>query len=116
MKKYIPYIIILAAVFNLTPLLAHLAPAKGGIGFFIVLLFFIYPLASFLCPLLCGRENGFCPWFIIVTPILLLPATFIYFNSSACVYMISYTLLTFIGLLLGALIHKKRNGKHQQGL
>lgn len=115
MKKLLPYIIITAIIYNLLPLICFIPALRYDISLFILLLFLIYPGNALICGLIYGIKHGFSLFLILFTAILFVPAMFIFFNSSAWVYMIPYTLLTFIGLLIGTLIHKKRNGKYRQG-
>ncbi len=108
MKKYITYIII-AAIYNLLPAVCFIPAIRYDIGSFIIFLFLIYPITALVCALVHAIKHGFSFWIILFTAISFVPAMFIYFNSSAWVYMIPYIILSAIGNGIGALIHKRNS-------
>lgn len=103
MKRFISYIIT-AVVFNIAPLIGLALHHDTGSS--LLFLFLIYPITALVCGIMHGVKHGFSFLLISFTAVAFIPAMFIYFNSSAWVYMIPYVILSAIGNGTGALIRK----------
>lgn len=104
-KKFvslIPYVIVLALDFYLLPLLIK----DTGTAMFFVL--FIIPLIAFVCSVVYGTHRSFDFLIPIVTMILFVPTIFIYYNSSAWVYIVAYAIVTLVGEGVGKMFNKNR--------
>ena len=108
MKKFIPYIILYALVFNVLPVL----PVED-FGYMIVILLFVGPLACLICGITYGKKYGFSFVLHFLVIVVFLPAIFRIYNSSALIYLIPYTICSVLGNLLG-IIGYKRKQKHTE--
>jgi hypothetical protein len=77
-----------------------------GSGMFILLL--VIPIVCFVSALVYGCFAGFKWFYPIIVAMIFVPTIFIYFNSSAFIYVIIYAAIAFIGDGIGGLIHKYR--------
>lgn len=105
MKKKIlallPYAIALAIAFYVLPLLIK----DTGIGMFMLLL--VIPLLTFICAIIYGVRQGFDFLLMITAIILFAPTIFIFYNTSAWVYMIVYAGIALVGNGIGRIFHRK---------
>ena len=92
-KNWINYFIILIA-FYIVPMLIK----DTGSGMFILL---IVCLITLITSLIYGLRNTVDFIYPLIVAILFIPTLFIYYNISAWVYIIAYSLIAFIGELLG---------------
>lgn len=86
--------------FYLFPLLI----VDTGSGMFALLL--LIPVFCFLTAFLFGLLAGIQWLYPLLIAVLFLPTIWIYYNSSAWVYVIPYTMLALVGNLVGGLIRK----------
>lgn len=100
-KKMTPYFLAVAVSFYLFPLLGN------STGSFMVILLVIIPLTCFTISFIYGFKNGWNLFFPIVVGILFIPAIFVYFNSSAWVYIVGYSVLSSAGVFVGKTIKKQ---------
>lgn len=98
MKKMLPFLIVVLLDFYLLPFLIK----DTGSG--MVILLFIIPVICLICSLIYGIKNTFKPIFPFVVTILFIPTIFIFFNSSAWIYIPINGLISFIGVYIGAQI------------
>jgi O-antigen/teichoic acid export membrane protein len=77
-----------------------------GSGMFFLLL--VVPIVCFVSALVYGFFVGFKWFYPIIVAILFVPTIFIYYNSSAFIYIIIYAAFAFIGIGIGGLFHKNR--------
>lgn len=103
LKQMLPYLMVIVLGF-------YLLPAFGkDTGSFMVILLIAIPLLCFVAALLHGAKSGFNVFFSIIVAAIFIPSIFIYYNSSAWVYIIIYALTTLIGSALGGVaLHKKK--------
>lgn len=104
MKKIltiIPYAIMLAIVFYLLPLLVN------NTAFAMIMMLIIMPLLTFVCTLIYGVRQGFDFILPILAIVLFTPSIFIFYNSSAWIYIIIYAVIAIIGNSIGGLFYKK---------
>lgn len=99
-KNWIYYLIILIA-FYLVPMLIK----DTGSGMFILLI--VIPLITLITSLIYGLRNTVDFIYPLIVAILFIPTLFIYYNTSAWVYIISYSMIAVIGELLGKTLQKK---------
>lgn len=99
-KNWIYYLIIFIA-FYLVPILIK----DTGSGMAILLI--VIPLIALITSLIYGLRNTFDFIYPLVVAIMFIPTLFIYYNASAWIYIISYSLIALIGELLGKTLQKK---------
>lgn len=99
-KNWIFYFIILIA-FYLVPMLIK----DTGSGMIILLV--VIPLITFIASLMYGLKNTFDFFYPLLVAILFIPTLFIYYNTSAWIYIIAYSMIAVIGELLGKTLQKK---------
>ena len=99
-KNWIYYLIIFIA-FYLVPILIK----DTGSG--MAILFIVIPLIALITSLIYGLRNTFDFIYPLVVAIMFIPTLFIYYNASAWIYIISYSLIALIGELLGKTLQKK---------
>jgi Ca2+/Na+ antiporter len=100
-KRMTPYVLICAAAFYLLPLLGN------STGSFITILLIVIPLTCFATSFLYGHNNGWNFIFPIIIAVIFIPTIFIYFNSTAWVYSVVYSLIAAVGVLIGKTLKNK---------
>ena len=71
------------------------------------ILLIVIPLITLINSLIYGLRNIFDFIYPLVVAIMFIPTLFIYYNASAWIYIISYSLIALIGELLGKTLQKK---------
>jgi hypothetical protein len=74
---------------------------------FLFLLVVVYPAFCFIVSLVYSIMNKFMPFqllFSIFVGILFIPAMFIFYNSSAWIYMVIYTIISLAGNAFGYIL------------
>lgn len=71
------------------------------------ILLIVIPLIVLITSLIYGLRNTFDFIYPLVVAIMFIPTLFIYYNASAWIYIISYSLIALIGELLGKTLQKK---------
>lgn len=99
-KNWVYYFIILIT-FYLIPILIQ----DTGSGMFILLI--VIPLITLITSIIYGLRNVFDFIYPLIVAILFIPTLFIYYNISAWVYIIAYSLIALIGEILGKTLQKK---------
>ena len=99
-KNWIYYLIIFIA-FYLVPILIK----DTGSGMFILLI--VIPLITLITSIIYGLRNTFDFIYPLIVAILFIPTLFIYYNTSALVYVIAYSMIAVIGELLGETVQRK---------
>lgn len=103
MKKLlsvIPYVIALAIIFYLLPLTVK------STGFAMIMMLGIMPLLTFACAFLYGMRQGFDFILPVIVIVLFSPTIFIFYNSSAWIYIVIYAVVGFIGNGIGRLFSR----------
>ena len=77
-------------------------------GSAMVLLLVLIPAICLVCALLCGWMEGFFWPYAVIVAVLFIPTMFLYYNSSAVVYILAYGVIALVGNLLGSLPARKR--------
>ncbi len=99
----IPYLVVLIIDFYLLPLLI------SNTGFAMLFMLMIIPLISFGCALIFGIKQGIGFFAIpILAMLLFLPTVFIFYNSSALIYVVIYGIIALVGNLIGSCFHNKK--------
>lgn len=99
-KNWVYYFIIFIA-FYIVPMLIK----DTGSGMFILLI--VIPLITLITSIIYGLRNTFDFIYPLLVAILFIPTLFIYYNISAWVYIIAYSLIALIGEILGKTLQKK---------
>ncbi|MBS5593065.1 MAG: hypothetical protein KHX16_07030 [Catenibacterium sp.] len=99
-KNWIYYLIIIIT-FYLIPILIK----DTGSGIFILLI--VIPLITLFTSIIYGLSNKFDFIYPLIVAILFIPTLFIYYNTSAWVYVIAYSMIALIGELLGKTLQRK---------
>ncbi len=100
LKDMLPFLIVLAADFYLLPLLIK----DTGTGMQMLLI--VIPLICFVCSLIYGFKKPFSLFYSVIAASLFIPSIFIFYNSSAWVYIIVYGVIALIGSVIGKGISK----------
>lgn len=100
-KKNWVYYFIIFITFYLIPILIQ----DTGSGMFILLI--VIPLITLITSIIYGLRNIFDFIYPLIVAILFIPTLFIYYNISAWVYIIAYSLIALIGEILGKTLQKK---------
>jgi len=99
--KLWPYALILIVLFYVVPAVFQvLALAKD---WFISLLLMYNPATCLFVSAVYSYYNGFKWPFLLLAPVLFLPAVFLFYNSSALIYAALYLLICVCGMGLGLL-------------
>lgn len=98
----IPYVIALAINFYVLPFLIQ----DTGSGMFVMLI--VIPVLTFICAVIYGVRQGFDLLLPIIATILFAPTIFIFYNSSAWIYIIAYAIIALVGNGIGRIFYKKR--------
>ncbi|WP_281714697.1 hypothetical protein [Allobaculum stercoricanis] len=66
-----------------------------------VVMLVILPMICLITSIFYGIRNGFDFWYILIVAIMFTPTLFIFYDSSAWVYIIGYAIVALIGVLIG---------------
>lgn len=97
-----PYAIVLVVIFYVLPLLIR----DTGLAMFIML--FVIPFLTFVCAVIYGVRQGFDFLLPIIAAILFAPSIFIFYNTSAWIYIVAYAVIALAGNGIGRIFYKKR--------
>ena len=101
LKRGLPFYIVLLLDFYALPLLIR------DTGSAMVLMLVGIPLVCFITAALYGAKNGFRVWFALIAAALFAPSIFVFYNSSAWVYMIGYGVIALLGNAVGSAFGKR---------
>ena len=104
-KKIIPliiYFVALAIDFYLIPLLIM------DTGTAMLFMLCVIPFIAFICSMIYGVRCGLNILLPVLAAIIFTPTLFIFYNSSAWVYIPAYAIITLIGNCVGRIFYKKR--------
>lgn len=71
------------------------------------ILLIVIPLITLITSLMYGLRNTFDYVYPLIVAILFIPTLFIYYNTSAWIYIIVYSVIAVIGELVGKMLQKK---------
>ena len=94
-KKMIPYLLICGISYYLLPLFGK------DTGTFMLILLILLPLITLVTSAIYSSKNRFNFLFPILVGAIFLPGIFIYYNSSAMIYVPGYAFISLVGMLLG---------------
>ena len=101
LKKNIVFYILLLLDFYVIPWFIK----DTGSGMVVMLM--IIPLVCLVTSIFYGIRNGFDFWYILIVAIMFIPSIFIFYNYTAWVYVVAYTIIASLGNLI-ALPFRKR--------
>ena len=73
-----------------------------------IVMLMIIPLIGLLASVFYGIRKGFDFWYILIVAIMFTPSIFIFYNSSAWVYVVGYTVIALLGNLIALPLRKGR--------
>lgn len=76
-------------------------------GSAMMIMLMIIPLSCLVISIFYGIRNVFAFWYILIVAILFIPSIFIFYDSSAWVYVVVYTVIALLGNLIALLLRKK---------
>ena len=100
LKPMIPYLIVNIIAFYLFPL------AIKDTGSAIAIMLLGIPLICLLTAIVYGAKNSFNFFYPLIVAILFTPTIFIFYNSTACVYITGYGITALVGNFVGKLLYK----------
>jgi hypothetical protein len=107
-KKLFPYSAAAASYFYLLPLLGR------DTGSFILILIFAVPLLCLLTGLILGARHGIDLLYPLIVGSLFIPSIFLYYNSTAWVYILLYAMIAFGGNVLGSRLFRRNKPETEQ--
>ncbi|MFR8178935.1 MAG: hypothetical protein ACLU80_02465 [Dorea sp.] len=69
-------------------------------GSAMIVMLVIIPLICLITSVFYGIRNGFNFWYILIVAIMFAPSIFIFYNSSAWVYVVGYAVIALLGNLI----------------
>lgn len=100
-KKMLPYLTIIILDFYLLPLFIN------DTGTAIMMMLVVIPLICFICSGVYGIKNSFNLFYALIVAILFVPSIFIFYNSTAWVYVLGYGIVALAGNVVGMMFHKQ---------
>ena len=98
--KVLPYLLANIAAFYLLPLVIR----DTGSGMAVLL--FGIPVICFITAIIFGIKHSFQWLYAVIIALLFCPTIFIYYNTTAWVYIIAYGVIAAVGNLIGKLFNK----------
>lgn len=102
MKRFLPYLF----VYILTLYVLPLGIKDTGSGFLFLL--FLIPAVLLITSIVFGLREGYCYLPAVAVALLFMPTIFLYYNTSAWIYSLGYSILVLIGTMIGVVFHKKK--------
>ena len=72
-----------------------------------IVMLMIVPLVCLVTSIFYGIRNGFRFLYILIVLIMLIPSIFIFYNYTAWVYVVAYTVIALLGNLIALPFRKK---------
>lgn len=101
-RKMLLYLIVIVMDFYLLPLIIM------DTGMAMVTLLVLVPLICFICSVSYGINHSFDLLYPVIVAVIFMPSIFIYYNSSAWVYIIGYGIVALAGDAVGSIFFKQR--------
>lgn len=76
-------------------------------GSAVIVMLMIIPLICLITSVFYGIRNGFDFWYILIAAIMFTPSIFMFYNSSAWVYVVGYAVIALLGNLIALPLRKK---------
>lgn len=102
LKNMLPYLVVTLVNFYLLPFLIK------DTGSAMIILLVIVPIICFVCSVLYGVKYSFHWLYAVTVAILFIPTIFIFYNSSAWIYIVGYSFIALIGNVIGMIIYKAK--------
>ena len=67
----------------------------------------IIPMVCFVTSMMYGIRNGFDFWYVFIVAILFIPSIFIFYNSSAWIYVVVYAGIALLGTFIALPLRKR---------
>lgn len=98
-KNIILYIILLVAFYGIPNIIQDTGTAM-------VTMLIILPMICLIVSMSYGMRNGFDIWYVAAVAVMFVPSIFLFYNSSAAVYIIGYAGIACIGTSIGSVFRK----------
>ena len=72
-----------------------------------IVMLIIIPLICFVTSIFYGLKNGFDFGYVLIVALIFVPSIFIFYNSSAWIYVAVYTVVALLGNLIALLLGKR---------
>jgi hypothetical protein len=108
--QLILFIIGSIGLFYLVPSIVPLIlSSEKGFAFAILTLMIINPIYIFLSGYIFTKHNGFKWYFPLIIGVIFIPSILMLYNSSATVYTIVYSVLSYLGSLISIVTMKLKD-------
>ena len=67
----------------------------------------IIPMVCFVTSMMYGIRNGFDFWYVFIVAIVFIPSIFIFYNSSAWIYVVVYAGIALLGNFIALPLRKR---------
>ena len=78
-------------------------------GSAVIVMLMIIPLICLITSVFYGIRNGFDFWYILIAAIMFTPSIFMFYNSSAWVYVVGYAVIVLLGNLIALPLRKNKS-------
>ncbi len=102
-KSTLPFLLVIVLDFYFLPLLI----SSTGSGMLILLV--VIPSICFICSLFYGIKHSFHIMYPAIVAVLFLPTIFIFYNSTAWIYILAYGVIALMGNIIGMMFYKHKN-------
>lgn len=93
-KRNLAFYCILAVNFYILPLLMR------DTGSAMILMLMVMPVICFITAIMYGIKNKFNFWYALIVAVIFIPTIFLFYNSTAWVYVIAYSVISLLGNLI----------------
>ncbi|MDO4294476.1 MAG: hypothetical protein Q4C65_14800 [Eubacteriales bacterium] len=100
MKKNIAFYMLLFIDFYVIPWFMK------DTGSAMIIMLMIIPLVCLITSVFYGIRNGFHFWYVLIVAIMFTPSIFVFYNDTAWVYVIAYTVIALLGNLIALPLRK----------
>lgn len=107
MKSYIKVILLTLFIYNSIPIINILFPITSMITFLADLWIFNTAYSLIISIVYCFKY-GSKFWLSLIMGLLYVPTMFIFYNSSAFIFVVLYSILSLVGCLIGYLLYYLR--------
>ena len=76
-------------------------------GSAMIIMLMIIPLICLVTSIFYGIRNGFDFWYILIVAIIFMPSIFMFYNSTAWVYVVGYAVIALLGNLIALPLRKR---------
>jgi len=76
-------------------------------GSAMIIMLVVIPMICFITSIGYGIKNGFHFWYALGVAVIFIPSIFIFYNSTAWVYIIAYGMIALLGNLIALPFYKK---------